>query len=225
MDACYLRGREGTDVNKKRYSVYASAVLLLWAAVILSLAGGCAAHTNTNAAATASPTKAPSEPDGASATMGPFQSNSETDMVQFFHFLLRMDDGTRTAISKKQAEAVLPIVRRNVEEGNMKEKDKQAILDVFRTEQKSFYSRWKAQESNNPPPDSRADEWTETDKQKWKDEWMKPPGADGDKANPTGPENSSPPQHPGHPGQDDWAAGEKNVEQLLIERLEGKLKI
>lgn len=209
---------------------FVSAALFLWAAVILSL-GGCAAYKQNNAAATASLMASPDNSGGASATSGPLQSTSEADMVQFYHFLLVMDEGPKTTISKKQAEAVLPVVRKNVQEGNMSESDKAAVLGVFRPEQKALYSRWtegiKSGGGKAPKPGDHPEEWTDQERQQWKDEWMKQWDSAGQGHSSSGLEPAPSPGSPDHgsPGTDDWSSGEKNVEQLLMERLENKLKM
>jgi hypothetical protein len=203
-----------------------SAALFLWAAVILFLIGGCAQQTQNSAAATTSAITAPSGSLEDIASPKPIQSSSEADMVRFFHFLLEMDSGSKTTLSQKQAEAVLPVVRRNVEKGTMEEADRLAILNVFRAEQKSFYSRWVEQERKSESREGQEGfsphGLTEAERQQWRDDWLsRDDGFPGPRPGYEPDSGASRPEHP-EPGPEDWAAGEKNVEQQLIELLERK---
>lgn len=180
------------------------------------------------AAPSISPSVSPAGTPAPSAMLEPIQSLPEADMVQFFHFLLDMDDKPKTTLTKMQAEAVLPLVRQNVEKGTMDEEDKKAILRFFGDEQMAFYNVWRNRGdtgTGQPPENPRDGGLTEEEWQRWKQDWMHRT----DKLHPghSGPEASEAPGGPitlnpdnADPGA--WAAGEKNVEQLLMERLQQK---
>ncbi|MNC74484.1 hypothetical protein D3C75_1258480 [compost metagenome] len=79
-----------------------------------------------------------------------------------------------------------------------------------------------------PPENRKEGGLTEEEWQQWKQDWMhrpddahpeRPsPGADGSPGVQFSP-------NPNDAGPKGWAAGEKNVEQLLMERLEDKIKL
>lgn len=235
--ACFIRrslfwvehGGEG-DLTMRRKSYL---VLLFWAACGLLVVGGCFSQLESRTAApSASPSVNPTGTLAPSATLEPIQSLPEADMVQFFHFLLEMDDKPKTTLTKMQAEAVLPLVRQNVEKGTMEEDDKKAILRTFGEEQMAFYNVW-INRGDDPgrgkPPDNRRDGGlTDEEWQRWKQDWMHRT----DQSHPEHPgtDASGPPGVTISPGPDGngpgaWAAGEKNVEQLLLERLEQKIQL
>lgn len=210
-----------------RYAV--SVSMFLWVAVILFLTSGCADNIETGVSATASASEAPSGEDGASPTPRPLLSHAEADMVQFFHFLLRMDEAPETVISQKQAEAMLPVVRKNVEQGTMEETDKQAIVTLLREEQQASYDCWLKQFANRDRPQPQGSpEGMEDPMHEWREDWPKrivPPEEEQRLSEDQEWKPATSGESWERPGfSDDWAAGEKNVEQQLIELLEGKIK-
>lgn len=208
-------------------------VLLFWAVCGLLVAGGCFSQLELRTAAPSiSPSVSPAGPMTPSPSLEPIQSLPEADMVQFFHFLLVMDDKPKTTLTKMQAEAVLPLVRQNVEKGTMEEEDKKAILRTFGEEQMAFYNlwiNWGDDPRRGKPLDNRRDSGlTDEEWQRWKQDWMHRT----DQAHPEHPgaDTSGQPGVTIFPGSDGsgpgaWAAGEKNVEQLLLERLEQKIQL
>lgn len=211
-----------------------SYIVLLFLAVCgLLVAAGCLSRLESRTAAPSiSPSVSPAGTQAPSATLEPIQSLPEADMVQFFHFLLEMDDKPKTTLTKMQAEAVLPLVRQNVEKGTMNQEDKTAILHTFGEEQMAFYTVW-INRGDDPgrgkPPDNHRDGGlTNEEWQRWKQDWMHRT----DQAHPEHPRTDSSGQPvvtispgPDGTGPGAWASGEKNVEQLLLERLEQKIQL
>lgn len=139
--------------------------------------------------------------------MEALQSRQEAEMVRIFRFLIRLDEIRETSLSRVQAEAMLPIVTRSVQEGILGDQEKAALIKLFRAEQWAAYNRFMT--SGKPPPeDSLGPEEAEDEKRRRMEEWMKE--ADGERGN-------------RHPPAGDWGAGEKNVEQQLMELLQVKL--
>lgn len=206
--------------------------LLSLTVACLLAAGGCQSYTEPRPVRAASPSENPSAAAPASASREPLQSLSEAEMVQFFHFLLEMDAKPKTTLTKKQAEAVLPLVRQNVEKGTMDEEDKQAILHTFREEQMAFYTRWNgriaAPDTGKPSGDRPDGGLTEEEWHQWKQDWMHRT-EDGNKGGPSPDVSASPgawmPPGPFNTDPEGWTAGEKNVEQLLLERLEERITL
>ncbi|WP_146767133.1 hypothetical protein [Paenibacillus sp. YN15] len=223
-------GQGGPDVRRNSY--IKPVCLLVLAVCGLLAVVGCASQTESRLAQAVYPS-----PSGASATssaLEPIQSLPEADMVQFFHFLLEMDDKPKTTLTKMQAEAVLPLVRQNVEKGTMNEDDKKAILRLFGDEQMAFYTRWAnrgaAPEAGKPPESGRDGGLTDEEWQQWKQDWMHLHRADEARPDRPAPEASGSPgasisRSPDGADPGGWAAGEKNVEQLLMERLEQKIEL
>lgn len=199
--------------------------------LILLLAIGCANRAETGTASTATDSRPVSGLSAGATVHEPLLSSTEADMVQFFQFLLKLDEGLKTVISQKQAEAMLPVVRKNVLDGAMGEEDKEVIVGLLRAEQKSSYSHWlervRKRTDMGHPPVGHPQDLTEAEKQKWKDDWMTRTGANDDNTSPPAWEEREPSEGPaaGRPFPEDWSAVEKNVEQKLIELLEGKISL
>lgn len=219
-----LEDRGVPDVDKKSYIT----LLLLFLTVCgLLAAGGCQTRTESRPIQALSPSIGPSGPAASSAVLEPIQSLPEAEMVQFFYFLLEMDAKPKTSLTKTQAEAVLPLVRLNVEKGTMDDEDKKAILHMFGDEQMAFYTRWANRgavpDAGKPPGNRQDGGLTEEEWLKWKQEWMH-------RKDDAGPERPSPgatiapgvqtSPDPNSIDPEGWTAGEKSVEQLLLERLE-----
>ncbi|UUZ94569.1 hypothetical protein LJK87_08510 [Paenibacillus sp. P25] len=152
------------------------------------------------------------------------QSSSERQLVFLFKALIQMDKKEGLALTRAQAESLLPIVRKNTTEGELPQTDVARILEKLTTEQKRYYEDFQDKASKLKKPDGvekRADSGLS------KEEREKMIAAF---RNERRHEAEADPQHieprPGDPpdGGPFLPGGGKSVEQSLIELLESKLK-
>ncbi|WP_438445729.1 hypothetical protein [Gorillibacterium sp. sgz5001074] len=200
------------------------AAVSLGLAVTVAVIGGCSlaepsASANAVSPAPAAPSGVEPQPDSDS-----IQMKKEADMVRIFRFLIRLDEAPDTKLTKKQAEAMLPIVSKSVSEGILEEQEKVVLTKLFRPEQLAAYVRYSEKDGASVPP-----KWPQPDgrdgageeKHRRMEEWVK-------RAVQETPESEAAGIHMGWQASgrnpdEDWTAGEKSVEQELIELLESKL--
>ena len=135
------------------------------------------------------------------------------------------------AIGKQQAEAMMPIIREIVTEVTLLSDDEQAIVAMLRDEQKAVYQdrqKWRDRTELKENEAGKEKEkviemWTEENKNEDADNesLAEDPYIIHEEHNPKPPDNLKPMDRD-QPGPEDWAAGEKSLEQKLIELLESK---
>lgn len=199
-----------------RIALAGAAVLLFWGL------GGCA-KASFPAPSTLPAASTPAHTSGDTGGMKPLLSSSEREMVHFFYFLLELDQGIRTGITLQQAEAMLPVIKRNVEDGAMKEGDRQTILATLYQEQQTFYVQWlerRARPVKSLPPEEKAADMTDEEKEQWRQEWIKRTGRDVEEGEVSFPQGEVKPGSSAGPyAMEDRDYTEKNVEQQLVELL------
>ncbi|MZQ87402.1 hypothetical protein GQF01_35315 [Paenibacillus sp. 5J-6] len=66
------------------------------------------------------------------------QNVKEMQLVMFSQELLRMDRHANLSITAKQAETILPFVRKSIDEGSMNESERKLVLDGLTVEQIAY---------------------------------------------------------------------------------------
>lgn len=194
---------------------YLYTALSAWIAVVIILSGGCSARDgNAVVAAPSASRSAAAGTETLPEPAGALQSNSEMEMVRLFHFLIFMDAAPAAALTRQQAEAMLPLVKKSVEKGTLGEDDKLAILALFRPEQQTMYADWSERKRSFSGY---------TDPAKGGHEEAADP-ENTHAANRNGKNHPAARDGDDRTGPGDWTAGEKNVEQQLIDLLESKTK-
>ncbi|NOU99093.1 hypothetical protein [Paenibacillus planticolens] len=116
--------------------------------LISFLLGGCQPHLpdlNASQALDASTPKTGQTLPEESPTED-VQNLKEMQLVTLFQELLRMDRHANLSITAKQAEAILPIVRKSINEGSMNESERKQVLGGFTLEQITFLEEQSKQE-------------------------------------------------------------------------------
>jgi hypothetical protein len=218
-------------VGLKRSGFLVAGVGIAWLAAAIILFTGCTATEAGNAAAAPGSDGGGTSPSVVMQAGEELQSNKEKEMVKLFRLLLELEEKPELAIGKQQAEAMLPIIREIVTEGTLLSADEQAIVALLRDEQKALYQDKQKWRERADQREYEAGKETEKDKEMETEE-MKKEGADKEsltedpyiirEENVPKPPDNMKPMDRDQPGPEDWAAGEKSLEQKLIELLESK---
>ncbi|WP_165452278.1 hypothetical protein [Paenibacillus thalictri] len=157
----------------------------------------------------------PAAPETEAADM---QTLTEKQLVFLFQTLMQMDKRDGLAITRSQAQQLLPIIRKNSTEGELTSADQKKIMDLLSPAQKQAYDdyqeRMRKRIQSLDKDKSRLDELSESDRDRIINEFKQ---RRTDKEN----ELSEPPMPPPRkPGFDELSG--KNVEQQLIELLEAR---
>jgi hypothetical protein len=207
---------------------FRTAALSAGIVVLCVLSSGCGPARQQAVSVTAAPVPSADSSADAPRSADLLQSSSEADMVRIFHFLIQLDAVRETSLNKNQAEAMLPIVRKSVKEGTLSEEEKRILVKQLRPEQAAVYTRWSERKEPTTPAHGKPggeSSGNEGDNRHMLEEWMEhalPEHSGSADENHTGPQGPDNPKD--RPLKDDWTAGEKNVEQQLIDLLESKLK-
>jgi hypothetical protein len=195
-------------------------IMVIAAAIAAVLLGGCSQLRTAldSSAVTASP---PTEMVQAAKDVNPsvdVQNQTEKQLVMIFHGLLRMDRQTGLAITKKQAGAMLPYVRKSIDEGSLNESDQKQVMNVLTAEQKSFLEEQFKQIKTHTQQGTglSSDELSAEEREKKIDEFKKRRIAEHQET-----EGNSAQAGGGSSAPDGKSTG-KSVEQQLIELLESK---
>ncbi|MDD9267766.1 hypothetical protein ACFPES_12090 [Paenibacillus sp. GCM10023248] len=115
-------------------------IMALGLTLISFLIGGCetqlAGQVSAPAAALPSPKPEPTLLEDIPAD--DVQNLKEMQLVMLFQELLRMDRHANLAITAKQAEAMIPLVRKSIDEGSMNESERAQVLVGLKPEQITF---------------------------------------------------------------------------------------
>lgn len=138
--------------------------------LISFLVGGCqppmSDWDSSRAAVASSPTTEPTP--FAESSMDDVQNLKEMQLVMLFQELLRMDRHAHLTITSKQAEAMLPLVRKSIEEGSMNESEREQVLGGLKPEQITFLEEQSKLEKSRLTGrlDNKGDELSPEDREK-----------------------------------------------------------
>lgn len=112
---------------------------MVWLLVLILLAG-CTAEVvqRTGAAGKGGDTGEAAISAEADAANNEVQSTKETQMVLLFQALLAMNGDPGLAVTRSQAEALLPVAGQSVKEGKLGTADYQKMLDILTARQQTF---------------------------------------------------------------------------------------
>lgn len=156
------------------------------------------------------------------------QSDMEREMVILFQGLVQMDRQERLVINKKQAEELLPAVKRNTYDGELNPADQQMIIGILTADQRLFVIKYQKDIHEHMQASKERKEREKLDheerermvrefQQRRQDE------EHGQRSEPSEPSNSSEETSTG-PASVVPSKRSNNVEQRLIRLLESKLK-
>ncbi|WP_239634518.1 hypothetical protein [Paenibacillus sp. H1-7] len=155
------------------------------------------------------------------------QRETERDMVILFQGLIQLDKQQALVITKTQAEAMLPVVKRNSSKGELTAGDQQRIIAMLTTEQKKFVieyrdrilTRMRVMMEKKEPEGLTAEE-----RERMVQEFQKKRRLEHEAGDPDMVPRDAPESGPTLvPNADQRRAN--NVEQRLIRLLEGKLAV
>lgn len=112
------------------------------------LLGGCQTHLS-DFSSTQVVVASPPETEQALPEESPIeevQNVKEMQLVMFSQELLRMDRHANLSITAKQAETILPLVRKSIDEGSMNESERKLVLGGLTLDQITFLEEQSKQE-------------------------------------------------------------------------------
>jgi phage terminase small subunit len=181
---------------------------------------GCAA------AATPAPQPTPA-PEAAKQEV--VQSNREKEMVLLFQSLIKMDKRDQLTISSKQAESLLPLIKRNSSEGELGLADQKIITDLLTGAQKQYVDDFLEETRLRKEQFKQIKEQTgitDEERERMIREFLTKRAQERDGQLPPPRRNPAEGPSPGQPGSQGGQGGQggKNIEQQLIDLLEAKLR-
>jgi hypothetical protein len=182
--------------------------------IILSLLTGC---VSSNAINPAVQQAVSSQESNATETSQPVvQNRKERQLVLLFQALLQMDRKQGLSISKEQAAALLPLIRKSRDQGNLTTDQQKQALELLNVDQQAFYNDLaiKMNDSMNGGASRNFHHLTQEERDKLIEQF---------KAN-----RNHPPPSTDSRGEGEGSSGQglgKSMEQQLIDLLESKAKL
>ena len=188
-------------------------ILVLAVCMMAMLLSGCSHDLTTSPP---SGERAPHLAESAESS-GDVQNSKERQLVMLFSGLLRMDRQAGLTITKKQAEAILPFVRKSKDEGSLNEPEPKQVMDVLSADQRKFLMEQSQQiKDRNKQRNIHPEDMTSEEREKKIEAFKERRSTDH-----PGAAASTVPADGGSPVSDGKALG-KSIEQQLIELLESK---
>ncbi|MFD0699008.1 hypothetical protein ACFQZT_33585 [Paenibacillus sp. GCM10027628] len=188
-------------------------ILVLAVCMMAMLLSGCSHDLTT------SPPSGDSSPhlEESAESSGDVQNSKERQLVMLFSGLLRMDRQAGLSLTKKQAEAILPFVRKSKDEGSLNEPEPKQVMDVLSADQRKFLMDQSKQiKDRNKQRNIHPEDMTSEEREKKIEAFKERRSTDHPEA-----AASNVPADGGSPVSDGKALG-KSIEQQLIELLESK---
>ncbi|MEW9698878.1 hypothetical protein [Paenibacillus sp. SI8] len=195
-------------------------VIAVTVLLVGGLISGCSYTANKlDSSASVSPAETMSQTQQDASPADDVQNGKERTLVMMFHALIKMDRQSGLTITNQQAKAMLPLVRKSMEEGSLNESTNMQVMNVLTAEQKSFLDEQSKQAktqaarrdghpANEISPEEREKRIAEFTRRRNLDQPQETGKTDG------GSRDSLPPS--------DSKSGGKSVEKQLIELLESK---
>jgi len=173
-------------------------------------------------------------PEPSEVKQDDIMSPKERDMVILFQGLVQMDKKDGLMLTKQQAEAMLPLVRRNSTDGELSQSDQQQIVGLLTLKQRAYVDEFQEHLQNRKQSFTDKKPWEELTpeqrEQMIKDFQDRRQEREKEHLDPQDPGNAQAPAGPGSLEADDGelltggdADVPDNVEQQLMDLLEGRL--
>lgn len=156
--------------------------MVLSLTLISLLLSGCNQHLSAlnSSLAVVSPTPKAEQTSQEVNPAEDVQNLKEMQLVMLFRDLIRMDRQAHLTITARQAQVILPIVRKSMDEGSMNESERKQILAGLTLEQKTFLEDQSKQEKKRMAErlDNLGDEVSKEDREKRVEAFMQKRRAD-----------------------------------------------
>lgn len=149
------------------------------------------------------------------------QNGKERQLVIFFRGLVLMNRSPGLQITKAEAELLLPIVRKGIENGYISSAESAKMADFLTKEQKSYYNEFQilqVQQANIVHGSDTGEGMSDVERLRLLEELKK---RRGEKVQDPDKENSA---AVSQNDDDEWGTAEKNIEQQLLELLQNIVK-